>query len=1120
MVSALFEDPQGIIWFGTRRGQIGRVEQNGDHRNGLAVLEPSRPSGFRVTALLQPQPGLLWVGDYGGGIRELHQDSHQIRQISHVPAIGSSLSDNAVTGLMRDRSGLIWVSSLRGVDRYIPSNQHIITVVRQGIGGLPGTDVRSVAATGDGKIWLGFRAEGLALMDPQSNLITAIAPGAKPGNLPAGVIQAVADSGDGQLWAGLTDGLFRIDLASGRGAPYAPLAGANIAALRQDKEGVWVGGSMGLAWIAKDGAPPRIYRFDRADPNSLSNNGVQAVYRDRAQRLWVGTLHGLNLLEDPEKGKFRRFLNSPDAPESLPSDIISGIGEDRFGRIWLATANGIAILDPTRDGEARFRHLDSENGLGSSTVLSVIETGDGGIIAGTGNGLTLIDPQTLEARTFGPAEGVQIQTFWAGAATRMTDGTAVLGGFGGMAVVRPVPSPGWDFIPPLVVTDLRIDGKSRPYSNDIVIAPKQVGFQVDFAALDFSAPERNRYAYRLVGEDKDWIVTDFHHRTAGYTNLAPGTYRLELRGSNSVGLWADPLVLTVRVLPAWYQTLWFRLFAGLAGAIAVMGMMRARRAYYLRRERKLTQEVEAKTSEAEAAKRQALAGEEKARSAMEEAEASAQMKSRFLAIIGHEIRTPLNGLLGMLELLEPAILDGGPREQLSIAKKAGEILRHLVESVLDYGRDSANREQVAPDSVDIRRLISETAALMRPQAQAKDLPLAVTITPDEEIWLRCDQARLARILINLLGNAIKFTERGAINVAVAVVPEGPQARLRITVTDSGIGISPDFIDMIFGEFVQADDSVAQKYGGVGLGLAISRRMAAQMGGSLSVASREGEGSSFCLDLLLETGSALAVPDPAPTGSPLRVLVIDDDAINQTVAKHLLLHLGHCPTILSSGGQAIGSLAAGEFDVVLMDLRMPDMDGMQATRRIRQWESGRHKRIRILAMSADLTPEILQQCERAGMDGGISKPVQLEKLRRILDRNELPELPLLLRHELVDGDFLTLQLDILGAPEMIRLARLFHRTSRQLLGAMEAAAQAGDRAALEGQAHRLRSAAGSLCLSAVSSKAAHIQAEASLAPLSELVEQIGLLRQALRAGLKALGQQARIIAAQSRATPKR
>lgn len=1121
IVSALFEDPRGGLWFGTRRGKIGKVDLSGDHKNGLAVLEPGRPSGFRVTAILEPQPGRLWVGDYGGGIRELREDSHHIRQISHIPAVGSSLSDNAVTGLMRDRSGLIWVSTLRGIDRYIPSNQHIMTLVRQGEGGLPGTDVRSVAATGDGKIWLGFRAEGLSLMDSQGDMIKAIPPGAKPGNLPAGVVQAIADSGDGHLWVGMPDALFQIDLVSGRGAAYAPLAGANISALRQDKGGLWAGGSMGLAWIPKDGAAPRIYRFDRTAPDSLTNNGVQAIYRDHAQRLWVGTLHGLNLLEDPEKGTFRHFLNDPDAPESLPSDIISGITEDRFGKIWLATANGIAILDPNREGAARFRRLDSENGLHSGTVLSVIEAGDGGIIAGTGNGLTLIDPQTLEAHTLGPAEGMQIQTFWAGAATRMTDGTSVLGGFGGMAAVRPAPAPSWDFVPPLVITDLRIDGKSRPSSNENVITPKQNGFQVDFAALDFSAADRNLYAYRLEGEDKDWIFTDSRHRTAAYTNLSPGIYHLELRGSNSVGLWAGPSqVLTLRVLPAWYQTIWFRLFVGLSCIITIMGMMRVRRAYYLRRERQLTQQVEAKTWEAEAAKHQALAGEEKARCAMEEAEASARMKSRFLAIIGHEIRTPLNGLLGMLQLLDPATLDRDPRELLTTAKTAGETLRHLVESVLDYGRDNASSEQIAPDSVDIRRLIIETAALMHPQALAKGLFLTITITPDRDIWLRCDQARLARIAINLLGNAIKFTEQGGIAMDVSVVPEGSQARLKIIVTDSGIGISPDLIHSIFGEFVQADDSIAQKFGGMGLGLAISRRMAAQMGGSLSVKSKEGEGSTFFLDILLERGAALAdaaVFSPSPS---LRVLVIDDDEINQTVAKHLLLHLGHSPTIISNGNQAISSLSAAEFDVVLMDLRMPDMDGMQTTRRIRQWESGQHTRIRILAMTADLTPEILQQCERAGMDGGISKPVQLEKLRRILNRIELPELPLLLHQDLVDTDFLTLQLDILGSHELIRLARLFHRSSRQLLATMEAAAQAGERSVLEGLAHRLRSSAGSLCLSDLSNKAARIQADATLAPLSNLLDQIAHLRQAQQAGLKALGKQARVIAPQPRATPNR
>ncbi len=1112
MVSALFEDGGGTIWFGTRRGRVGRIKADGDR----ATLEPSLPpSGHRVTAFAELRPGMLWIGEYGGGIRELRGGSGAVRRFSHDPADSNSLGDNSVTGFLIDRSGLVWVSSLHGIHRHIPSNQRIMTVIPHGPDGLLGPDVRSVAATADGKVWLGFRAEGLALMDPMANVIKTVPPGRRLTDLPEGTIQAIADTADGDLWAAQLDGLFQVDTATGRTVPYVPLAGANILALRHDGADLWAGGSMGLARIPLDGARPRFYRSDRENPESLSDNSVQAVFRDHAQRLWLGTQRGLNLLVDPEAGRFRRIFSDPDDPGGLPSDIVNSIAEDQSGRLWLATANGIAVFDPRQTGKPRFIRLGTAQGLPSATILSVVKDVDGRIIAGTGGGLSVIDPETLAVRTFGPAEGLHVGTFWAGAATRMSDGTVILGGFGGMAVVRPAVLPRWDYRPPVVVTEIQVGSRTIPLPEELLVHPEDGGFQVDFSALDFSAPERNRYAYRLEGNDGDWIATDAHHRTARYTNLPPGRYRLEIRGSNSVGDWSDrTLTLPVRVLPDWYQTAWFRLLTALVVIAALVGIAQARKAYYLRRERELTRQVAAMTAEAEAAKQRALAGEEDARQAKEAAEAADQMKSRFLAVIGHEIRTPLNGLLGMLQVLDPRALEKGPRELLATAKEAGETLRHLVESVFEYGREGAWNTKVTPHDVDLRRLATATLELMRPQAEAKGLPLTLKLEPEGPVWIRCDHAKLSRILINLVANAIKFTEQGSVTVDIAVATVDGEDRLSLKVADTGIGVAPEMRDAIFGDFVQADDSITRRFGGAGLGLAISRRMAAQMGGALTVDDTTVDaGSTFLLDIPVEAGTAVAAPvieAPGPSGPSLRVLVVDDDAINRQVAERLLTSLGHRSDAVAGGAVALAALAVADFDVILMDLRMPGMDGMEAARRIRLWEEGRRTKVRIVAMTADLTDQIWEQCEAAGMESGVPKPVQLEDLRKALGATEDPNLPAFLRKGLLDVEFLTMQLDILGPEEMIRLGRLFQRTARQIIRSMDAAVKAGDRAAVKAQAHQLRSAAGSLCLLDVTSKAARLQAEAPLAELPQLQAQVALLREACRTGLKALGSMSRTI----------
>lgn len=1109
VISAIFEGHDGTIWFGTRRGRVGWVQPDGQ-----VALEPAvPPSEHRVTAFAEPKPGILWVGQYGGGIHELRPASHTVRTFVHAPGIPTSLGDNSVTGLLVDRSGLVWVSTLRGVHRHVPSNDTVLTVVADQQGGLPGPDVRSVAPAADGNMWLGLRAEGLALVDPVANVIRAVPSGRQPDDLPPNTNQAIADTADGMVWVGQFGGLFRVDAASGKADRYEPLDGANVLALRPEGRHLWAGGSMGLARIALDGtAAPKIFRFNRENPNSLSDNSAQILFRDSAQRLWVGTWKGLNLLEDEETGRFRRFVNDPQDPESLPSDIVNGICEDRKGRIWLATANGIGIFDPQQQGKARFTRLGRPQGLPSGTVLSVIAREDGGIIAGTGDGLSLVDPQSFAIRTFGPAEGMHVRTFWAGSATRLGDGTLGLGGFGGLAMIRPGPLPKWDFRPPVAVTELRIGSQTVPRTDDIVVRPEDGGFQVDFSALDFSAPESNRYAYRLVGNDADWTLVDAHHRTAGYTHLPPGSFRLELRGSNSAGVWSTPPTsLDVRILPAWHQTMWFRVLAGATFLAAMATAVQARRAYYRRREQYLTSQIAAKTAEAETAMMRALAGEEEACRAKEAAEAAAQLKSRFLAIIGHEIRTPLNGLLGMLQLLDARGFAKGQRELLATAKQAGETLRELVESVLEYGRDGARSTEITLKDMELRRLATEAMELVRQQAEAKGISLTLGIEPEGPIWVRGDPIRLSRILINLLGNAVKFTERGEVSLAITALPENGRRRLTIEVTDTGIGIAPEIRDAIFGDFIQADDTIARKYGGAGLGLAISRRMATHMGGTLSVESTVGVGSTFRLNLLADAGDA-PVPGaetPAAPAKSLRVMVVDDDAVNRRVAEYLLSHLGHNPMSVTDGAEAIAVISAGvAIDAILMDIRMPTMDGMETTRRIRQWESGRQSRMRIVAMTADLTDEIWQKCVAAGMDDGLSKPARLDRLRQALLPTTIGQPPAGARQGPVDMEFVKMQLDALGPHELIRLARLFQQTSRQLIAELEDAVERSDRPRIEAVAHRLRSATGPLGLVDMADLAGKLEAEAGVATQDRLKAQVALLRQSRRARLTGWAKMAR------------
>lgn len=1157
-VTAFFEDAAGILWAGTISGQLGTVDREA---GTVRMAEALEASGLRVTAIAEPRPGTLWIGEYGGGIRELLPATGAVRQFRHDPSSATGLSDDSITDLLVDRSGLVWVSGLSGVDLHNPSYSRIMTVLPTAPNGLLNKDVRSVAARPDGRVWIGSKNEGVALLDPYAGRIREIAPGG-PDGLPRAMVQALAPIGNGDLWVGGLQGLHRVDAATGKVRAFAPLAGANILKLMVEDSVLWVGGTMGLARIELDaaGAPAgmRLFAHDPKRADSVSSNSVASLLRDHRGRLWVGTHRGLNLF-DEAAGTFQRFLTDPANPESLPNDIVNALLEDREGRIWVGTANGIGVFNPDLPGEgggAQFRHIAAARGLPHDTVTVMLEDQSGFIWIGGGDRLAMIEPQSLSVRAFGLVDGAGIRTHWLGSGTRLPDGTLLFGGLGGMTVVRPGDQPGWTFQPPVVATDLRVGGISIPIPPDgtpVVVTPEDRDIAVDFAALDFSSPKNNRYFYQLMGFDERWIGTDSDRRTATYTGLPPGSYRLLIWGSNRQGvLNPKPLRILVTVLPAWYQTVWFRGGAVAAVLALLVAAVQGRTAYLRRRQRELERQVAERTAEVKAAHARAIAGEATARRAKEEAEAANQAKSRFLAVISHEIRTPLNGVLGMLQLLDPRRLDPTQRHYLEVAKQSGNSLSSLIDSVLEYGRSEADaiagsRALAGCRPTDPLGIAQAVVDLFQPQAAAKGLDLDLTVAPEVPPAILSDPILLTRLLNNLLSNAVKFTSHGCITLSIdmAAGQGGNPPHLHIAVADTGIGIAADMHEAIFRDFVQADDTIARRFGGTGLGLTICRRIAESLGGSLTVDSAPGLGSTFHLTMPATTAGAGVQPadrylsdtylpdiglpnecgpyDDLVQGRSLRILLVDDDPVNREVGVGLLGHLGHRVAMVEDGAAAVEAVAGAapgtEFDVILMDLHMPRLDGIAAARRIGDLPGDPLARTRLIAMTADLTEDTRRRCADAGITLFLAKPLHLAQLSRTLSAVAPLASPAPLASKLgepetsaqprpagsapIDAAFLTGQWEALGSAEMVRLTRLFGRASRRMLASLGDAAALEDAETVRAIAHRLRSAAVALGLTALAAAAGSLESQPADGRLR--VEELRRLRRNSIDGLFALAR---------------
>ena len=358
------------------------------------------------------------------------------------------------------------------------------------------------------------------------------------------------------------------------------------------------------------------------------------------------------------------------------------------------------------------------------------------------------------------------------------------------------------------------------------------------------------------------------------------------------------------------------------------------------------------------------------------AEAANDAKSAFLAMVSHELRTPLNGVLGMARALQRTGLD--PRQQgyVETMLRSGDGLVAMLNDVLDISKIEAGRLDLESTAFDIRSVAEQAVELWAEAATARRLSLVAEIDPSTPAFVVGDETRVRQVLANLISNALKFTERGSVRLRVAPAQRDASGGVELTVTDTGIGMSPDQVAAIFRPFAQAEATTARRYGGTGLGLSICRQLAEIMGGEIGVESALGGGSTFTVWLPLPAAQAGAevAAETTETLPPLRILVADDSPVNQAVARAILEAAGAVVETAGDGAQALERLASEHFDVVLMDLRMPVMDGAEAVGRIRNGEA-RRPDTPVIALSADALPAEAARLQALGFDGLQPKPIQ-------------------------------------------------------------------------------------------------------------------------------------------------
>ncbi|MGQ0642320.1 MAG: hybrid sensor histidine kinase/response regulator transcription factor [Gemmatimonadaceae bacterium] len=1002
-VSALHEDSHGRLWIGSVPGISVFDSARTRLEHHYHRYRTFRYGWGAAVRLAEDRSGQLWLST-GSELMRFDPATGGFTYFRQDPQNPEGINSNLPTDIYRDRSDVIWVGTNGyGINVHDPKANRFQTFRRPD--GRPtrqaGFSVYTIFGDLTGMLWID--AGLLYQWNRKTGAFRSFETSSdRPRDFGNTGVWAVIEDPPGFLWTATYQGLYHYEIASGRSKHYRhdPSDSAGLPEevaydVFRARDGVIWGVTENFLVRLVDAQRGRFEMWRHKERPTVGQWIFPSMMQDSAGFLWLGSDQGVARF-DPKTGSFQRYKHNPGEPSSLSHDAVRAILPDpkapnRY--LWIGTAGG--GLNRLNIDSGTFLHFTERDGLPNDVVYGILADASGDLWLSTNKGLSRFNPATRQFRNYDANDGLQSNEFNSGAAFESRSGELFFGGIYGFNYFRPEEIKDNPHVPEVAITGFRRGNRYETVrdtgtalrttiseADTLRLSHRDAVLTFEFAALEYSAPAKNRYAYRMVGFNDDWFESG-SVRAATYTNLPPGHYTFQVRASNNDGLWNEQATsLAIVIMPPWWQTWWaYALYSALALA-ALYGA----RNYEMNRLR-LKSRLEIEHVEADQLRELDRA------------------RSRLFANVSHEFRTPLTLTMGPLDDLRSGMhgpLSPAVAEQVDLARRnAGRVL-DLINEILALARAESGRETLHARRIDLGPFVTSVARMFLPLAERKAIAYEIQ-SATEQVVVYADPDHLDRALSNLLSNAFKFTPDGG---AVRVTFTADDTTARIVVRDSGPGIPTADLNRIFDRFHRAKTAGTQP--GTGIGLALARELISLHGGSIAVESEEGFGSTFTVTL--RKGRAHLAPEQivdddaaavvaTPRTSPLTItrespasdtasqdrdadadittiLVVDDNAeVRHYVKQHLTPRYRVLEAV--NGEQGLETARKKLPDLVLSDVMMPEMDGYALCRALKSDPDTDFIPVILLTARAEAEDRLAGLSEQA--DDYLTKPFDVREL---------------------------------------------------------------------------------------------------------------------------------------------